>query len=337
MVTKKNDRRRIHQVASRLIRYPRFKELHAEISDCQLLSKMGAEPQCMSLEGRTGAGKSTLVKDYAAAFGRIETEEGTEIPVFYMQTPSPVTVKGMAAAMLEQLGDPAAHRGTLAAMNSRLINLIIACKVEVVILDDFQHLIDPDRNRILRKVSDWLKYVIKETGVPFLVVGIEGEVVRILQANAQLSRLFAFRETLRPFIWDLTGNKEATKEFVHFMHYACEAIEVPLTRDLQRLELLQRIHYATDGVVGHIMNLMRYAALIAHKQDKNELTLAILEQAFAKRLAEHMSKKKNPFAQSVGTTFSAPGYKALNQPEATSNRKGGKKGRRPRASEILKK
>ena len=144
---------------------------------------------------------------------------------------------------------PAAHRGTLAAMNLRLINLIIACKVEVVILDDGEHLIDPDRNRILRKVSDWLKYVIKETGVPFLVVGIEGEVVRILQANAQLSRLFAWRsrETLRPFIWDLTDNKEATKEFVHFMHYATEAIEVPLTRDLQRLELLQSLRMLLMG------------------------------------------------------------------------------------------
>lgn len=76
--------------------------MHAEISDDKLTLKDGCRTAVHLLSGRTGAGKSTLVKDYAAAFGRIETEEGTEIPVFYMQTPSPVTVKGMAAAMLEQ-------------------------------------------------------------------------------------------------------------------------------------------------------------------------------------------------------------------------------------------
>jgi hypothetical protein len=42
-----------------LIRYPRFKELHQMIQQCQQMSALGGEPQCMSLEGMTGAGKWT--------------------------------------------------------------------------------------------------------------------------------------------------------------------------------------------------------------------------------------------------------------------------------------
>src|SRR5688572_3970894 len=157
-----------------LIRYPRFNELHREIQRCQTLSRTAGEPQCMALEGVPGAGKSTLVADFARAFPRVETEAGTQVPVFYLETPSPVTVKGMAATMLERLGDPAAHRGALWSMNSRLIKLMQACDVQLAILDDFHHLIDTETNRILQKVSDWLKVLIKESGIPFLVVGIEG-------------------------------------------------------------------------------------------------------------------------------------------------------------------
>src|SRR5260370_1045860 len=84
------------QAHAALIRYPRFKELHADIRQCQFLSKIAGEPQCMSLEGLPGAGKTTLVKEYAKAFPRIETGERTLVPVFYVPTPSPVTIKGMA-------------------------------------------------------------------------------------------------------------------------------------------------------------------------------------------------------------------------------------------------
>ena len=105
----------------------------------------------------------------------------------------------------------------MGSLNSRLIKLLKACQVELVILDDFHHLIDTETDRVLAKVSDWLKVLIKETGIPFLVVGMEGKVERILRANAQLSRLFAARETLLPFAWQ----PEAT-EYHPGISYLCE-------------------------------------------------------------------------------------------------------------------
>ena len=158
---------RLTQVSAALIRYPRFKALHTDIHECQELSRLTHEPQCMSLEGVTGAGKSTLVRDYVALFPRRNESDGTRIPIFYAETPSPVTVKGMAASMLAHLGDPAACHGALWAMNYRLIRLMLDCQVELVILDDFHHLIDKETNRVLEQVSDWLKVLIKETGIPF--------------------------------------------------------------------------------------------------------------------------------------------------------------------------
>jgi hypothetical protein len=288
-----------------LIRYPRFKELHHHIRYCQQMSKVAGEPQCMTLEGVTGAGKSTLVQDYARSFPRVLTDAGVRIPVFYMETPSPVTVKGMAAAMLEHLGDPAAHRGTQWSMNSRLIKLMIACQVEIAILDDFHHLIDCETNRVLAKVSDWLKVLIKETGLPFLVVGIEDTVERILDLNPQLSRLFAARESLAPFQWDM-ADETCVWEFAQFVQYAEEAIGIALTDALPRTELLYRLHYATGGVVGNLMNLLRCAAIRAQETGTEQVGLSTLDWAFRRRLARHLKDKINPFVQAEDERFVAP-------------------------------
>lgn len=318
-----------------LIRYPRFKELHRLIQECKELSKIAGEPQCFSLEGVTGAGKSTLVKDLARTFPRVETPDGTIIPFFYMETPSPVTVKGMAAAMLEQLGDPAAYYGTLASMNSRLINLINACEVEILILDDFHHLIDKETDRVLEIASEWLKVLIKETGKPFGVVGIEGQVEAILDANPQLSRLFAARETLEPFPWDIS-NQTTVQEFAHFVMYAEQAVGMSLSTELPRLKLLYGLHYATDGVVGNLMNLMRYAAMLAQEQGVETVGLSMLSDAFKRRLSKHLKQKIDPFVPSWDFEFDAPERKPIDRSDSVNRRSRLKKKRESSISSILK-
>jgi hypothetical protein len=290
------------RAGSALIEYPRFRELHQEILLCQRISRFMGEPQCMSLEGVTGAGKTTLVRAYADSFERVLTEEGVHVPVFYVKVPSPVTIRDLAQETLRRLGDPAYDKGTRASMTVRLAGLIKACGVELVILDDFQHLIDSKTNHILAQVSDWLKVLIKETEVPFLVVGIEGRVEVILQANPQLSRLFAAREKLEPFRWDWS-REETMQEFSRFVHYVERAIEKPLTAELPRTELLYRLHYATDGVVGNLMNLMLNTALMAGERGKSSLELVLLSLAFQKRLAKHLQGKEDPFAEVVGDRF----------------------------------
>ena len=278
-----------------LIRYPRFNELHADIKQCQYLSKISGEPKCMSLEGLTGAGKTTLIKEYAKAFLRIETGERTLVPVFYVPTPAPVTIKGMASKMLEKLGDPgfALGRGRIDSLDSRLINHLQASKTELVILDDFHHLIDTETNRILAKVSNWLKALIKEAEIPFLVVGVEGQVEKILKANDQLSRLFAVRETLHPFTW---GSGKATiEEFARFIEYAEQALQMPLTKEIHRVELLYRLYYVTGGVVANIMNLLRAAQLVALTRKSLSIELCDLSQAFQKHLAKHVGITTDPF------------------------------------------
>jgi hypothetical protein len=158
---------------------------------------------------------------------------------------------------------------------------------------------------VLARVSDWLKVLIKETGIPFLVVGIEGKVDLILQANPQLSRLFAARESLQPFAWDATNLKTA-RDFSRFVEVVEKAVGLPLPKDVPRVEMLYRLHYATDGVVGNLLNLMRYAALLAQQRGQVQLDLALLARAFQHRLHQHLRTKVNPFESPAAESFTAP-------------------------------
>jgi hypothetical protein len=325
----------IAKVHSTLVRYERYNELHELIDECREISKMAGEPQCMTLEGVTGAGKSTLLREYAKAFPRYEMEEGSKIPVFYARTPSPVTVKGMASRMLEELGDPAAGKGTLWSMNSRLRHFFKECEVEIAFLDDLHQLIDRKTYRILEEVSDWLKVLIKDTNIPFVVVGITGTMELILETNPQLSRLFAARETLAPLHWDPKDSK-AMEEFVAFVTFAEAGMEISLSQEIERKEMLHRLYHATDGVVGNVMNLMRAAVLRARKEGAQELTLSILSEAFEKRLRKHMGGRANPFETDPTKTFApSPSRSVADPPNSTNNRSWRRTERQLKVAQVL--
>lgn len=279
-----------------LVQYPRFKELHEDIRLCQEMSRVAKEPSCMVLEGVTGAGKTTLAEAYAKAFPRRYTETKTIIPVLYMPTPAPLTVKGMATSLLVELGDPAAHRGTLWAKNERLTHFIKACEIELIILDDFHHMIDKDTNRILAQVSEWLKNLIKSTDIPYLVIGIESSVDRILRANAQLSRLFTVREVLKPFVWDY-GDQTTIQTFATFISYAETSLNIKLSDELDRVQMIARIFEATNGVIGHIMKLLQFGQILAHRNNEAVLSLRHLHEAFSKGLQKHLGLQENPFSE----------------------------------------
>lgn len=188
---------------------------------------------------------------------------------------------------------------------------------------------------MLETVSDWLKVLIKETVVPFLVVGIEGRVEQILQANVQLARLFAIREKLAPFQWN-PHDAATVKEFASFIKYVEQGLGTSLSDELPPAELLYRLHYATEGVVGNVMNLLRFAAWLAQEQEAATLSLAILHQAFAKRLHQHLRHKTNPFMLTANQHFVAP---PTDSPQPPGNPPPQSKARQksaPSAAEVLK-
>jgi len=296
------------QISANMILYPRLKEVHGDLDHCVKLTAKKGEPHCMYLEAPTGAGKTWLILHYASLFPVEDTPEGPCTSVFYMLLPATTSPSQVASKALKALGDPAADIGTATQLGQRLAKRIRACRIQLFILDEFHQLMDSESDKVLHKIANWLKVLIKESGVTFLALSASPKAQRVFAENPELSRLFPLRDTLQPFAWAASEPSTITT-FHDFVLCAEIVVGVPLTDVLPRVQLLWRIHWATGGVVGNVMSLLFSAAITVEervrqgKMQGSVITLPVLEETFRKHLMKHVGKDLNPFSDTVGVNF----------------------------------
>ena len=291
---------RIDMVEHILLKHERFNTLLERIDYC---ARFGTEietknPPCLAILGNTGAGKTTLVDTWLAKapLQVVETPEGTIIPYLYVLVPSSPKKKGAAAAFLRALHDPNPSRGTEWDMILRVHKLIKRCKVRVIFVDEFQHLMDKDTQQVVHAIADFLKDIINQTHVPMILTGKLGEAEPILMGNSQLDRHVGTPLVLEPFEWD-RNRPETIKEFRTLMRDTDRALPLDLS-DLQSEEMSFRFYYASDGYLGWIMEIIREAAIRAIDTDCHCLNMPLLAAAYEARVAgtEVGDGKVNPFS-----------------------------------------
>jgi len=283
------------QIENIRVLYPRWQRIAAEIGRCHELGPLAAEPPCLLVVGPTGAGKSTLVASYARQYPPLPTETGLSYPVVRATIPSPATIKALATTLLAALGDPQASRGTVGSMTYRLTRFFRDCAVELLILDELQHFRDRDNRKVLENASNWLKTLIKETGVACVLVGLQGEAEEVVRLNPQLARLFGDPYVLAPFGWD-ERRPETVQEFIAFLLLLEGALPLAERPDLASLGMARRLYLASGGVMAYLMELIRRATYLAITQGHLSLDRATLARAFDQRLAAVRRDVPNPFA-----------------------------------------
>lgn len=320
------------------ITYPRFASLLEAIADCHLQGNRNREPECLFIQGETGTGKSTLMETYSKSYPRKITKEGTIVPILSGVVPAGATVKGVASKLLWNLGDPAHSRGSRDTMTIRLIQLIKDCRVELIFLDEMNHFIERDSEKLLKTVSDWLKELIIETKIPLVAFGLPtAELVLSPSTNPQLSRRFSHRRSLNPFGWQ----HDDGEEFRTLLHLIETQLPLLENSRLTEKDMALRFYYASDGTIGYVMTLIRNATKLALKQNRERLELDLLAITFEDHIKnDKPGKKFNPFLEDV-CIKDLPSEDSLSEKGTASEvkitnnriRSGGSK--KPRASDVL--
>ncbi|MBZ0283499.1 MAG: TniB family NTP-binding protein [Anaerolineae bacterium] len=288
-------RERLEYVERIMICYPRWNAIVERIKECHSLNTLASEPECMVLVGPTGAGKSTLVGSYIAEFPREITETGVYQPVVRTVVHPKATIANVQTDMLRALHDPLAGSGTIGKRDIRIYKYFMDCKVELLVIDELQHFVDRESEKVLIEVSNWLKTLIKETGVACLLIGLEREAELLLDSNPQLSRLFGDPLVLSPFVWDESNPKSTVEEFRKLLAEIDYLLPLKKLSNLSDREMAWRIYVATNGVINNVMKLLRKGTRLAIELGVDWLDYDILSQTFIRHLAGKRRGISNPF------------------------------------------
>lgn len=289
---------KIKYVENIRVLHPQFKATMRLIEEAHQESLYSADPCSLLIYGDSGSGKTTLFETYIRQHDQVSSQivdgikSSTRI-ILHASVPFPATHSTVTERLLKKLGDPYTNKGTLAQKDFRLTNLINQNNIQLIMLDEIQHFVDRDREKVIYKVSDWFKSLINETKIPVVLFGLE-DATQVLDYNPQLSRRFPIRVQMKPFGY---GNSKEIEEFQMLMF----AIDKQLQEVFERManfadeDMCERMYYATGGSIDSIMKLIRKSAKNAFLRDAENIDLVDLASAY--NLYSHVNRNSdiNPF------------------------------------------
>ena len=290
-------REQLTQIYRIRVWYPRMKVIYDEIERAFEMTSLTPEPECIALLGQFRTGKTTLVNSFCEHHPRHIGQETTHVPVLKAVVPAKASMNALLTTLLSALGDPLANRGTMGVKANRLHHLIRDCGVQMVVLDEANHFVDRDSQRVLHDVSNTMKNLVKELNIACVLVGLP-YTEEVLQVNEQFGSLFGDPYLLEPFQWDDT-QPETVAEFRMFLQQVEKQLPLTKRNVLASRDMGWRCYVATHGKVGYIMRLLRRAAEMAVQQDKESLSQLLLFEAFERTLAGKRRGLTNPFGEEL--------------------------------------
>lgn len=294
-----------------LIKYPLFKTAVVRIQACFDSHDVTAEPDCCPLVGESGSGKTTILSYFASLHPRVDHPWGVEVPVLVAKVPARPTVKSFAETLLYRLGDPLWSRGNTVSKSIRLRELLKRCRVRLLALDEFQHFVDVQRASIVNDVADWLKEQVEEARLAIVVSGLQ-RCLEVLRQNEQLRRRFGSTLRVSAFRWEVKEERTTYRAFLRAVQEQLPEFDMPPLADL---DLAFRMHYASYGLIGYTMKIIRGAARVAGGHPYRQITLRTFAQSYAEHVWAERLGEPNPFAETFDNEKAPP----LALPSATAD------------------
>ncbi|MCC7423034.1 MAG: TniB family NTP-binding protein [Planctomycetaceae bacterium] len=283
---------RIDRASKLIVLHPRFRDAVLLLERCHQSFHRAGEPECGALLGASGVGKTSVVEHYGRAYPAAETDTGIRHPVLRVTLQPEARPKGIAADILLALGDPAWSRGTVQSLTSRAVRLLARCGVELIVFDEFHHLFDIDRARVMTKAAQWLKVLIVNTKIPVVVCGMP-EAEHVLRAE-HTERRFKERVALRCFTWRTPVGR---KEFCGMLKKLDLTLPLAEESGLAEPDLAGRFYLACRGVPDYLMTLVRGGLTEALRRGSERIERTDLARVYEAKLSQQriLVEQANPF------------------------------------------
>lgn len=275
---------------SRAIQYPIHMSAIQKIRLLHKRAQASGHSGALLITGFTGTGKTTLIREYKAEHPPVDEGERIRMPVLSVETPAAPTVKNLVETILIAIGDPMSHRGSAEEKTQRIYHLLKVCGVELLMIDEFQHFFEHGRRNEIHHVTDWLKNLLNNAGIPVVLFGLPYS-EEVLRLNVQLARRFSSRYYLRPFGF---GNPRDIQEFRGVLNVIENSLPLPSVQ-LSTPEMALRFHCASYGLIDFIGKIVDGAVLLAYQRDYERLDERVFAEAFEEEVWREVPSEQNPF------------------------------------------
>lgn len=274
-----------------LLTHQRFKKVITHIAELHLHSQSNTVGGGLLVTGPSGVGKTTILQHYLEQFPRIKEQQKTRIPVLYVVIPSSPTVKSFTESILLALGDPMARRGSAEEKTFRIFQLLKACEVEILLIDESQHFYYAHTVVEFRRVTDWLKNMISISGLAVVMFGLEESEI-VIFSNEQLARRFSTRLAISPF--DL-NDEDDFREFRASLKGFQEVLPIRVEEPLYGANLARRFLIGSNGLLDYVRKILEGAVVVAGRAGLESLDLTTYAAGFRNNVWPQVADRLNPF------------------------------------------
>lgn len=180
-----------------IVMHPQVKVIFNDFNELRQNRKFQSDQQCMLLTGDTGVGKSHLINHYKRKVLATQNYSRTTMPILISRISRG---KGFDATLMQMLSDlelfgssQRKKRGYKTDLTRKVVESLKNADVELLIINEFQELIQFKTIKERLEIADGLKFISEEAKIPIVLVGMPWA-DRIAEEPQWASRLFRIRQ-----------------------------------------------------------------------------------------------------------------------------------------------
>ena len=192
-----NNQRKLLSFIHCFVETPMAKMIFDDFDRLRYNQKFGGEQQCMLITGDAGCGKSSIINHYKQLYPDEIKAGFIHNPVLVSRIPSKPTLESTIIELLRDLGQFGSalrkSRSNDKSLTESLITCLRKCGTELIIINEFQELIENKTRDQRNQISNRLKFISEEAQIPIVLVGMPWA-VKIAEEPQWSSRLLIRRQ-----------------------------------------------------------------------------------------------------------------------------------------------
>ncbi|MEK3914201.1 TniB family NTP-binding protein [Paenibacillus sp. FSL H7-0331] len=244
------------KIKSSIITHLEFNKIIEAIFECHQSSNDGC-PCNLLLTGSSGTGKSALLSYYINKY--LEIYKGDSVfPILYLKLPLQAKPEELAISLLEEMDINYSNNLSLSSLTNKVVQSIAKSGIELIVLDDIEHLFNINTGRIHSDSVEWLRMLFEKLQISFILSGLDIS-TRLLNHNEAFASRILSTLTLSPLDQD---------EYDRFLQDIDSCLPFSEKSCLTEENVTEKLYLTSGGFPGYTKELIIKATRLAFNEDR---------------------------------------------------------------------